>query len=157
MWKKMVFVAMFLIVPAGLQAQEEARADYYKSAGIFDHKTGISLASVAYNVFNRGRHEVFIGAGSALLTTTSVGWKCYLFKYGVDFYSVLAAQGLVAGMAREFTVLPVTFASLGFEKKIGEQLWINAGVNVSVRLYPPGSPHPPDVIPLPNLNINWRR
>ena len=157
MWRALL-VAMVLIMPADLEAQEEVRPNSYTSVGLFDHKTGLSLVSYAYNLVNNGDHEVFVGAGSALLATTaSVGWKYYLFEYGVDFYSVLAAQGVVAGMAREFTVLPVTFASLGFEKKIGNRLWVNAGVNVTIRLYPPGSSHPPDVIPLPNLNINWRR
>ena len=144
--------------PSGIDADPEPNRpkNFYLSVGLFDHKTGLSIGSFSYNLVNAGDHEVFIGAGTSLIfNASSLGWKYYLFSYGVDFYSVLAVQGLVGGMSKKTNILPATFASLGFEKALTKKLWINAGVNLTVRLYLDGS-HPPDILVLPNCNVNWR-
>ena len=138
-----------------LEGQNKTEKNKYMSLGFLDHKTGISLVGYARTLKKVDKHELFVGVGTLIaLNTLSVGWKYYLSDSPVHFYSVIAAQGAV-DMSVKFNILPIVFASVGFEKSIFKHIWINLEVNSTARLYLDGS-HNPDFLVLPNANLNWR-
>ena len=148
-----IFICIILL--NFLEGQNKTEKNKYMSLGFLDHKTGISLVEYARTLKKVDKHELFVGVGTLIaLNTLSVGWKYYLSDSPVHFYSVIAAQGAV-GMSVKFNILPIVFASVGFEKAIFKHIWINLGVNSTARLYLDGS-HNTDFLVLPNANINWR-
>ena len=148
-----IFICVILL--NFLEGQNKTEKNKYMSLGFLDHKTGISLVGYARTLKKVDKHELFVGVGTLIaLNTLSVGWKYYLSDSPVHFYSVIAAQGAV-GMSVKFNILPIVFASVGFEKSIFKHIWINLGVNSTARLYLDGS-HNTDFLVLPNANINWR-
>ncbi|MDP6684617.1 MAG: hypothetical protein QGH24_01590 [Candidatus Marinimicrobia bacterium] len=130
--------------------QNKPGKDKYISVGFLDHKTGMSLVGYARTLKTMENHEFFIGVGTLLAANTiAAGWKSYLNDSPIHIYSVVSIQG-VAGMGGEI-VAP--FVSIGGEKSITEKLYINAGLNTLLRIYNYRSP---ELVPFPNVNLNWR-
>ncbi|SVD79142.1 uncharacterized protein METZ01_LOCUS431996, partial [marine metagenome] len=122
----------------------------YVSVGFLDHKTGNSLVGYARTLKKVDKHELFVGVGTLVaMNTLSAGWKYYLLDSPIHLYSVVSIQG-IAGMGGGF-ISP--FLSVGAEKSITDKLYINLGLNTVIRVY---KNRPNELVPFPNVNLNWR-
>lgn len=141
-----IYVVVFNIV----SAENPAKPKKYFSVGFLDHKTGMSLVSYAKTLFQNDNHDIFLGGGTAIaLFTGSLGWKYTFYSGNVQTYSVIALHA-VSGMGGGFYA---PFFSIGIEKELTKNIFINGGVNSIVRTHPD---KPIDAIILPTLNINFR-
>ena len=150
MKKYFLIILICLIQFNFAEGQNKPEKDKYISVGFLDHKTGMSLIGYAHTLKIIDKHEFFIGAGTLVaMNTAAVGWKYYLNDSPIHLYSVMSIMG-VAGMGGMFGA---PFVSLGAEKSITEKLYINAGLNTMVSIY---DNRPPELVPFPNVNLNWR-
>jgi hypothetical protein len=146
----LLIVSFCLIQTKFIEGKTHPHKDEYISAGFLDHKTGMSLIGYARTLKTVDRHEFFVGGGTLIAAITlAIGWKYYLHDSQIPLYSVVAFHG-VSGMGGEFGA---PFISLGAEKSITEKLYINAGLNTTIRMYNNRSP---ELISFPNINLNWR-
>ena len=130
--------------------QEQDDLERYVCVGFLDHKTGTSLLGYARTLIKNEKHEMFMGIGTLIAANTlSIGWKYYFLDSHIQSYSVLSIQA-IAGMGGSF-IAP--FISLGIEKSFTEKLFFNLGLNATIRVY---SHRPIEIIPFPNININYR-
>jgi hypothetical protein len=130
--------------------QVKVDLERYICVGFLDHKTGNSLLGYARTIIKHEKHEMFVGIGTLIAANTlSIGWKYYLLDSPIQSYSVLSMQAS-AGMGGSF-IAP--FMSLGIEKSLTKKLFFNLGLNATIRIY---SHRPIEIIPFPNININYR-
>ena len=143
-----IFVFLLLINLA--EGQNKTEKNNYVSVGFLDHKTGNSLVGYARTLKKVDKHELFVGVGTLVaMNTLSAGWKYYLLDSPIHLYSVMSIQGIV-GMGGGF-VSP--FLTVGTEKSITDKLYINLGLNTVIRVY---RNRPIELVPFPNVNLNWR-
>jgi len=143
-------IIILIIFSANLFGQDTHHPDRYVSVGFLDHKTGTSLVGFAKTIWQNDKHDIFIGGGTLIAAfTASIGWKYYFNDSSFRPYSVLAIHG-VSNMGGSFSA---PFVSLGVEKNIWKRLFINGGLNSTIR------PHPDkglDFVNFPTIHLNYR-
>ena len=121
-------IIILFLFPLFTLSQNNNLSKNYISIGLFDHKTGFSVAGYTRSIIQNSHNEVFVGFGSMIaLNTFTIGYKKYLFKSIVDGYSVISMQK-IHGMPGSSNAACL---SIGIEKKIWKILFINIGVNVT--------------------------
>ena len=155
--KKILFIT--LVVPFLSFGQNYKQTKNYISIGFLDHKTGTSAIGYTRSIFQNGNNELFVGFGSMIAVNTFVvGYKKYLLRSFIDGYSVVSMQNIY-GMGGSLFAPAV---SIGFEKKIWKFLFINIGVNSTIRLSSQegegyeNNLDNVDFITFPNLHLNFR-
>ena len=122
----------------------------YISMGFLDHKTGSSAIGYTRSILQNANNEVFVGFGTAIaINTFVIGYKKYLLRSTVDGYGVISMQKIY-GMGGD---LNAPCISIGVEKKIWKILFLNFGINSTMRS---SSSKKIDFITLPNINLNIR-
>lgn len=145
-----LLIIVFLFSQSDLSYAGDRITKNYLALGFLDHKTGGSLIGYAKTFISSKDNDVFIGAGTLIAAfTLSLGWKYYLINKPISVYSVLAVQGISA-FSGGF-IAP--FISIGIEKEIFDKIFINIGVNSTVRVYKKRST---ELVNFPNVNINYR-
>lgn len=138
------------LLTSALFGKELSQPSRYLAIGFLDHKTGTSLVGFAKTLWQNDRHEVFIGGGTLVaMFTASFGWKYYFNHKVFQLYSVVAIQG-VSSMGGMFNA---PFISFGAEKRLWKKLYINGGMNSTIRPHPEKSL---EFVNLPTLNLNYR-
>jgi len=142
---------VLLIIPFLSFGQINEKTKNYISVGFLDHKTGTSLIGYTNTILQNDNNEVFIGLGTSVaINTLVVGLKKYLLRSFVDGYSVISIQSIY-GMGGGGVNAPAI--SIGFEKKIWNQFFLNVGFNSTIRIY---SERTTEFLNYPHLNINVR-
>tara|TARA_Y100001954_G_C15367467_1_gene387041 strand:+ start:77 stop:511 length:435 start_codon:yes stop_codon:yes gene_type:complete len=122
----------------------------YISIGFLDHKTGSSAIGYTRSILQNANNEVFVGFGTAIaINTFVIGYKKYLLRSTVDGYGVISMQKIY-GMGGDLNAPSI---SIGVEKKIWKILFLNFGINSTMRS---SSSKKLDFITLPNINLNIR-
>lgn len=122
----------------------------YVHAGFLDHKTGTSLVGYAHSVHQTSQNDFFLGVGTAVtIVTASAGWRRTFYDQWVQGYSVLALHAVTA-MGGVFFA---PFASLGAEKHLFGSVYLNVGVNATLR---PGATSGVTAVTVPNVNLSMR-
>ena len=122
----------------------------YLSIGFLDHKTGSSAIGYTRSILQNANNEVFVGFGTAIaINSFVIGYKKYLLRSTIDGYGVISMQKIY-GMGGD---LNAPCISVGVEKKIWKILFLNFGINSTMRS---SSSKKIDFITLPNINLNIR-
>ena len=117
------------------------------SIGLFDHKAGFSFVSYSRSIVKDNQNDFFIGCGSMIaLNTLVIGYKKYLLKSFVDGYSVASLQKIY-GMSGDSNAACI---SLGLEKRIWKNFFLNTGVNITHLL------KDQEFLIFPSFNLNIR-
>jgi hypothetical protein len=141
---------LILIIPLFSFGQVDLTPKDYISVGFLDHKTGTSIFGYTRTIIQNDNNEIFVGLGTSIaINTLVVGLKKYLLRSFIDGYSVISIQSIY-GMGGGFKAPAI---SIGVEKKIWKQFFVNMGFNTTIRIY---TERTPDFISYPHLNINVR-
>tara|TARA_Y100000766_G_C18911458_1_gene608560 strand:- start:626 stop:1066 length:441 start_codon:yes stop_codon:yes gene_type:complete len=145
MKKKFIFL---WLLPLFVLGQDQTKN--YISVGFLDHKTGNSIIGYTRSVIQNENNELFIGFGSAVaINSFIIGYKKYLLRSSIDGYSVISIQKIY-GMGGD---LSAPCVSIGIEKRIWKILFLNIGINSTMRF---SSSQEIEFITLPTLNLNIR-
>tara|TARA_Y100000994_G_C15440154_1_gene338062 strand:+ start:134 stop:574 length:441 start_codon:yes stop_codon:yes gene_type:complete len=145
MKKKFIF---FLLFPLFLTSQNQT--NNYISIGFLDHKTGNSVIGYTRSILQNTNNEVFVGFGTAIaINSFVIGYKKYFMRSLLDGYSVISMQKIY-GMGGD---LNAPCISIGVEKKIWKILFLNIGINSTMRS---SSSKKIDFITFPSINLNIR-
>ena len=145
--KKLLLLIIIPLLSFGLV---DEKTKHYISVGFLDHKTGTSMIGYTRSIIQNDNNEIFVGFGTSIsINTIVVGLKKNLLRSFVDGYSVISMQSIY-GMGGGFNAPAI---SIGVEKKIWKQCFINIGLNSIIRIY---SERNLDFINYPHLNINVR-
>jgi len=137
-----------LLFPLFLTSQNQT--NNYISIGFLDHKTGNSVIGYTRSILQNTNNEVFVGFGTAIaINSFVIGYKKYFMRSLLDGYSVISMQKIY-GMGGD---LNAPCISIGVEKKIWKILFLNIGINSTMRS---SSSKKIDFITFPNINLNIR-
>ena len=129
------------------------KADNYKNyiaVGFLDHKTGTSFIGYSKSIIQNSHNELFVGFGTIIASSTfSIGVKKYLLKKSINYYSVVSMQSIF-GMGGRVNAPAI---SIGVEKNITKKIFINLGLNSTIRFY---SSRNTELITYPQINLNIR-
>ena len=146
MKKKLFFL---LLLPLFVYSQDQTKN--YISIGFLDHKTGTSVVGYTRAILQNENNELFIGYGTAIaINSFIIGYKKYLLRSFIDGYSVISMQKIYVMGGDD---LNAPCVSIGFETKIWKFLFLNIGVNSTMRS---SSSKKIDFITLPTINLNIR-
>jgi len=144
-------VIFLLLLPLFSSSQNKQNTKNYISIGFLDHKTGNSAVGYTRSIIQNKNNELFVGCGTAItINSFVIGYKKYLIRSFIDGYSVISMQKIY-GMGGSGISAPGV--SIGFEKRIWKVLFINIGINSTVRV---ASSKTTEFITLPSLNLNIR-
>ncbi len=144
---KKFFIFLF-IFPLFISGQNQTKN--YISIGFLDHKTGNSAIGYTRALLQNENNEFFFGFGTAIaINSFIIGYKKYLLKSFIDGYSVISMQKIY-GMGGD---LSAPCISVGVEKRIWKVLFLNIGVNSTIRF---SSSEKIELMNLPTLNLNIR-
>ena len=145
MRKLIVFV---LLLP--LLGASQSQTKNYISIGFLDHKTSNSIIGYTRSILQNENNELFVGYGTMIaINSFVIGYKKYLMRSSIDGYSVISMQKIY-GMGGDLTAPGV---SIGLEKRIWKVLFVNIGVNSTIRF---SSSKKTEFMTLPTLNLNIR-
>ena len=146
--KTYIIILLLLLLPLSSAGQSQTKN--YISIGFLDHKTGSSAIGYTRSILQNQNNELFIGAGTIISINSFVlGYKKYLVRSFIDGYSVISMQKIY-GMGGGINAPGI---SIGLEKKIWKALFINIGVNSTIRFK---SSKQTEFITTPAVNLNIR-
>jgi len=144
-----IIIFLFLL-PFFSSGQTQKQTKNYISIGFLDHKTGNSAIGYTRSILQNENNELFIGCGSMIAVHSFIiGYKKYLLRTFVDGYAVISMQKIY-GMGGD---LNAPGLSIGFEKRVWRFLFLNIGVNSTIRF---SSSEKTSFMTFPNVNINIR-
>jgi len=139
-----------LLVPLISLSQNSGNFKNYIAIGFLDHKTGTSFIGYSKSIIQNQNNELFVGFGTIIASNTfSIGFKKYIMKKNINCYSLVSLQS-VFGMGGAFNAPAV---SIGIEKGIIKNIFINLGINSTIRFY---SSKNTELITFPQVNLNIR-